>query len=738
MRIFKPTSSLLLLAMLSGTFVSPTQGASSPEFEQRQEEIRSQVRAVTAQIAAILAEFERNGLMDSPEVATLRDLQSILASLTNEQMAEVIKSLRSDSVSQNGVEQAHERQQRILADFRSVLLTYRRQQSEYALAARVRSLMERQHTALRTTVDLIDALGPRATQTPDEATRASLTAQAREQSTLTAEVTELVTLLSRAPSTDSAKRFAEAARFAREARVLELMRQATSDLSRGATFNAAQSQQISRNNLRKLWRLVSPQRSRAQQLSDAALEVQQLIELQSGILTATREVGPNAGLTTLPPIDRRQGDAVDRTLMVGDDLKSLHPESGLLLSESVSSMQASRARLRKGELSLAEQESAVSKLTSARDLLLREIEKLEEDAQHNPASQPVLTDEERKAAEKLLEQVTQAQKELNEAIEKQSEASQKAEDATQATGPEREKEADEAQATQKEAEKAAQEAQQKAAESSHQAESNIDQARKKMDEADKQLESNTPTRAREAQRDAEDRLSDAQAQLEAQADRLREKLGKPSNDAEQADAAKAAMEKAAQQARQSEAGLSNPSETTQSQSQGMSESAKQLDQAGAESSGAVPDEARDSMNRAAEALRQGAAQAQSGDREAAKKSAQRAQEELAKAQQAARQGGGKPDPNADKAHADKTNGSQPPSSNQQSGEAADPKQANNDRGADPNGGTRGTPSADAGRYIGLPAREREAIQQSQQQKYPDEYTPQIEQYLRNLTKESKP
>ena len=41
-----------------------------------------------------------------------------------------------------------------------------------------------------------------------------------------------------------------------------------------------------------------------------------------------------------------------------------------------------------------------------------------------------------------------------------------------------------------------------------------------------------------------------------------------------------------------------------------------------------------------------------------------------------------------------------------------------------------------GQFIGLPARDRAAIKQSQAEKYPEEYGPVIEQYMRNLAEQT--
>ena len=43
-----------------------------------------------------------------------------------------------------------------------------------------------------------------------------------------------------------------------------------------------------------------------------------------------------------------------------------------------------------------------------------------------------------------------------------------------------------------------------------------------------------------------------------------------------------------------------------------------------------------------------------------------------------------------------------------------------------------------GKFLGLPARDREAIQQSQAEKYPEEFATMVEQYMKNLSDESTP
>lgn len=787
----------------------------SEEMERRQEEIRAQVRMVAVQVGEIISEFERNGLGQGEDVEALRQLQAVLEKLSTEQINAVVAALRS-----GGITQAHDRQQQVLNQFRSVLTEYQRQQSEYALAARVRGMMERQHLALRTTVDLIEALGPRASQRPDETTRASLDVQSRDQSLLASEVGDLLDLLDHAPTGQGVgvqaggmERFAQGARFAREVKLLESLRQASGDLTRGAMFNAAQVQQQTRNNLRKLWRLISPPRDRMRQLSDAALEVQQLVELQSGITRLVRDARGDE----VESAGRRQGDAVDRAMMLAEEVVLLLPQAGEGLSEGVREMQGVRARLRKSEKepALAGSEQVIQRLTAVRAMLLEEAEKLRDASTPTPPSETDslpgdrldrvtrLLDETRrlreqnaqgapvedqarqlskqaerdaqeaavaldqasresqakgrdeqlaqaekrleerleqlKQAQRQLESVEQAQESVRRAQESQAQASQAAEDAARSGEEKREEKARAARAEQKEASEQTERAKALAEKDSPAAGESLNKAQEEMEQAEKELVEKSPSRARECQRQAEDRLSEAQSQLEAQADRLREELGKESNDAAQARAADEAVKKATEEARQAEASLGEGDEPTESQAQGMSQSAKDLEKAGSESSGAVPEESKRAMQRAAEAMRQGAAQAGAGDREGAKKSARRAQEELAKAAPPpssasgnAAQAIGKPAGQAspDKPPSDST----PPDSP----DASDPTQANANRGASPDG-PRGEVPDTSGRFIGLPAREREALLQSQRQKLPEEYAAQIEQYLRNLSKkESQP
>jgi hypothetical protein len=60
-----------------------------------------------------------------------------------------------------------------------------------------------------------------------------------------------------------------------------------------------------------------------------------------------------------------------------------------------------------------------------------------------------------------------------------------------------------------------------------------------------------------------------------------------------------------------------------------------------------------------------------------------------------------------------------------------------DGGGPTEGGPRNSTDTSSSAYLGLPPRDRQAIQQSQKEKYPAEYAPMVEQYLRNLSDQNQ-
>ncbi|HEY2343066.1 MAG TPA: hypothetical protein VGH90_08570, partial [Chthoniobacteraceae bacterium] len=155
----------------------------------------------------------------------------------------------------------------------------------------------------------------------------------------------------------------------------------------------------------------------------------------------------------------------------------------------------------------------------------------------------------------------------------------------------------------------------------------------------------------------------------------------------------------------------------------------------------IPGGAQEAAQQAAQNLSQAAAQAAAPNKDAALDAAKEGAQDLARLQAALAQA------MAGLAQA----GNEPPHAG--NGEHPEPPHPGNHPGQNPNNGTHAAQkyqpggqgdlklgarsvSAKPASFAGLPPRERAAIEQAQSEKYPEEYGPLVEQYLRNLATES--
>lgn len=185
--------------------------------------------------------------------------------------------------------------------------------------------------------------------------------------------------------------------------------------------------------------------------------------------------------------------------------------------------------------------------------------------------------------------------------------------------------------------------------------------------------------------------------------------------------------------------------------------ANNVTDAAAGDKGALPQAAEQALQKAEEALNNAASQAEAGNQPDASQQTAAAQAQIAQAQAAvalAQQGmqpgqmadakgqpgqPGQPgEPGQPSPEPGKDPGQGPPSPNGPPGKPNEnnPAQAKGDRkdtqaNASING-ARGAVVGGSG-FMNLPARDRQALKQTQKEKYPEEYGPAIEQYLKNLS-----
>jgi len=249
----------------------------------------------------------------------------------------------------------------------------------------------------------------------------------------------------------------------------------------------------------------------------------------------------------------------------------------------------------------------------------------------------------------------------------------------------------------------------------------LQQAQKAAQQAAKDLQDQKLPEAQKAMQQAQDAM-----QQQQQADQNQPQQNQP-------DAAAPQLPQVQQQQADLQKQLAQQI-AQQTPAQELSQLAQQVGQMAAQPQAQDAPNMQQQMQQAASELADAAAQAQAGDKPEAKADAQKAQASLAAAQAAAQMAAagmaqptppgppGPPEPGTDPSKADEDK----------------PEPSTGDRKTEAKGATDDGHAARAGagkKYVGLPPRDRQAIQQSQGELYPKAYGGLVEQYLRNLNNE---
>ena len=289
----------------------------------------------------------------------------------------------------------------------------------------------------------------------------------------------------------------------------------------------------------------------------------------------------------------------------------------------------------------------------------------------------------------------------------------------------------------------------------------IGEAGADMTVARAQLDAGSGAAAREAEQRAIAKLLAAQDALGAALEQAEAASGQPMNAGDGAQMAQAAdaLAKAEEQIQKAQSNLQQAAQqggqqaaqSMQQASQQLAQAAQQTAKATSQNGAQMPPGAKQSAQQASQQLAGAAAQSASGHNANAQQSAQAASQSLAQAQaaMAAMQAGlspsqgGVPMPGAQGQPGAPGKGSGKPGQGKGTGPSS---QAGNQpsegatgyKPGDPKAVERGARAATLGKtnFIGLPQRERDAIQQSLREKYPEEYGALVEQYFLNLANES--
>ena len=438
-------------------------------------------------------------------------------------------------------------------------------------------------------------------------------------------------------------------------------------------------------------------------------QLRELIKNQEGLRDDTAKVDKKELAGKAP----KQGELKDTAQELQEKAGSDSPPAAESIGEAAEQMQKAQNSLANAQNNAPAQQAAIDALKKAEQQLAQDIAQLEK-AQQDLAALEELLEELKKVIEgqqtvesKTADEAMKPAKPLNELSSQQDQLG------SQTSGLE-----------------------EKAAAPAPAAAERLAEAKDHMQDAKKELDKPAAKDAQPGQREALRDLYAAKREIENQMDKLRDMLGMQPSDASLADAA-SMIEEAQRQVDQAmdqmEQGALSPAGQNLDKAEGL------VSPLTAGKMGQLPPSAQSALESAQGALSSGSAQAAAGQGPPAQANASAAAQALAQAQAALAL-----------AQAGLSSGSMAKSGQPGQGEGQGQAQGQgkgkgqgnpSPQGTGKDGNWRGAGGADGnrrgtvgqGQFTGLPARDRAAIQQSQGEKYPQEYGPLVEQYLKNLS-----
>lgn len=526
------------------------------------------------------------------------------------------------------------------------------------------------------------------------------------------------------------------------------MQQARGSLAQQQKDPAAKNQDAALQNLKdakaELQKQIDKEVADANKPQDALAAVKDLLERTKQLRADQGTLTKNSVAATAPdPLKAASTKQSDlRTLALGLQSDSLDeaPDASPYFTTAAGKMARASRVLGEPDAASVDKKAAVAEQQKQVDEALADAQKILEkkQAQLEQAQKDLAAIEE---AKKDVAELMQDQQKLNNETAKNAEGSKDAPKADQLAN------------EQKENQQTAQQAQQSMPQSAQQAQQAMQQAQQAMQQAQSQLAQNQPQNAQPQQQQAMQQLAKTMDALNQTAQQLEQQLGQqamqPNDPRRTLQDLAAAIEKAQTEINGSAEKLPpKPADPTAAKEAGKELEKTQGDLAklAAEERDQLPADATKAIEEANEALTDAAAKADANKSGEAKKDAETASDKLeaAKAALAMAMEGmtpGKPE----MAQAGPPMPGQPMPGQPMPGNmpmpgppmpSSDPKMGN--IGPDPSqdtGGPRGNAKT-ASKFGKLPERERQALMSTGAAKYPEEYAPMIEQYLRNLSDES--
>jgi hypothetical protein len=725
----------------------PAQNASQNQIIQNkidEQEVRSHTAVVVTQIQSLIDDLAANGI-SGDDLKVLNATKAALTNLSGPQMDQVIASLQKAgqatdaNTSQQNAVTAYADQKGIILQFRQILSDYEQRQAAYELPVRFKELSDRQTATLLTSVSVARATAGKSSAelTGMQATTEQI-AQADQQA-IANDANLAAEQLKKAAqnSTDEDSKPMQAAEKDIESGVLQkALSQASDALNAGQLLKAIQQQQVARDELRHIVQDLNPPASTVDALNDTAAALAKLIEDQKSLLSQT-----NAAASAAPPatsLDDQQAALVDRTNTLQQDMQALSAAAAGVVKDAIDPMQVSRtdlgqiaAFLRLNRSPMGNNGGVTAHLAQAADSQQQAIDKLEE-AQKQLHQQ--LADAQKAADDAAKDPVAKLQdlqKQIQTAMQQQQQLTAQAAQAA-STNPPDPNATNQAQQQQAQLQQQANNLQQAAQPLSLPAAQALANAATQMNQAQQALTNPAQAaQAQTAQKAAQAALAQASQQVAQQIAQAQQQPPDP--------AALAAAANSLQQAQTSvsaalTAATPPAANTPATPPPNMAQAAAALAAAAKDTQAAaatpgLPPSAAAAVNQAQASIAQGQQQAAKGDPQGTASAAAAAEQQLAQAQasvamaQAGMAG-------AVAATPGQTPGPTMPGMTPSTMPAQD---------AMTGGSTQKGALHDLdgnGKFVTVASRDRAAIEQTQQEKRPQEYAPMIDQYMKNLADQS--
>ena len=261
----------------------------------KQEQIQSRSQKLGNELAAMIDEYDRNGLKGD-ETKNLKNLKGVVSHLSDTDMAKIVALLRSAAEPADGkttitaISEAYAQQKGVIVQLKQILATYAADQEALELAENVRQIADRQSANLQAGIET--AQWALAGAKPAEgAVETSLRAQAAEQKAIAEESKisheKIAAFAKKTSNKEVADRFNKG--FEDLSKIVSSLESATNSLAANKLFEAVGNEKTARDQMRQLARTITPPRASSEVLREASLTLDKLISQQKITLATTKE-----------------------------------------------------------------------------------------------------------------------------------------------------------------------------------------------------------------------------------------------------------------------------------------------------------------------------------------------------------------------------------------------------------------------------------------------------------------